>query len=369
MKILEENFQSTVVTNIKLKMKEYPIYHKKIASSQWVNAKDNEIQKVKNSWIYKHFKNCDTREIKVLVSLHKLVPDNLYLTNDYADFLVRGSYAVINRITTWTFTNQYLTSNEVECFEIELDGGERIYIPVNHPFSEEVQSQVSQSYHKHKHTGIEPILYRLRKYGMQLAQVKYGRVKRDWLRDSNKYTMFFIRSMSPCLKLEKIKKSFLYEHFSNPITKKNKIVLYVTEIISVNEYLKKDQINGIGSHCLIMTGIKHFKHPLNRNNDNHAVQYFEIEDFSGNNRTRYMPVDHPFYEEVQFKVNNIIGNKGAEMYEPQLKKYGRELAKIKYGLIESKTKNDDMFKMSFIRAQLPCFQLTFTTESESESAV
>ena len=162
-----------------------------------------------------------------------------------------------------------------------------------------------------------------------------------------------------------VKNSWIYKHFdSGPGTK---IALYVNELVPINKNLEKEQIQSVANHCVIVKRL-HWLPRINKCNERCMVECFEIENF-GSSRTRYIPVDHPFWEKVQADVIKIFNKySGSEVYSKKLNQLGKRLAEIKYGLLEKdwynqKTKNGDKYEMIFFRKH-PCYQLKFQTVSD-----
>ena len=172
--------------------------------------------------------------------------------------------------------------------------------------------------------------------------------------------------------------NWIKNHFTEESTKETKIALYVNEHIPINKRLFSlvgDVINNAGNHCVVVNGIKLWKHRINRDEELHEVECFEIENFDGNEETRYIPVDHPCFEEIQGKVNDIKKKyQGSDPRGSRLNKLGSDLAKTKYGKkLETEwlknecwrqnKKFDDKYPMLFFRCLQPCFQLKFNISS------
>ena len=130
-------------------------------------------------------------------------------------------------------------------------------------------------------------------------------------------------------------REWMYDHFTNKSTKDTKIVLYINQSIPINQRLNDlvdDAINNAGNHCVVVKGIKPWVHRINGDYEFHAVNCFEIESFHGTEQTRYIPVDHPCFEEIKGAVNDIHKKyPGSDDRSRRLKKMGENLAKIKYG--------------------------------------
>ena len=169
-------------------------------------------------------------------------------------------------------------------------------------------------------------------------------------------------------------KKWIYDHFKNESTKDTKITLYINEYIPINQILYElvpNSINTVGNHCVIVKGIKPWKHQFNQNEKFHEVECFEIEDFGESEQTRFIPVDFPCFEEIQDQVNKIL-NKHFENSPSHLNQMGHKWAIKKYGSLEKnwfdqKTKSnriiDDKYPMFFFRCFDPCFQLKFNVSS------
>ena len=163
-----------------------------------------------------------------------------------------------------------------------------------------------------------------------------------------------------------IRDSWIYNHFTDSVSKNTKIVLYVNAVVPINQNLDRNQINQVENHCVVVKGIVNYR----------TVECIEIEDWNSSSEdTSFIPVDHPFFEEVQAKIYNIFKHHpGSDQYPSQLNKYGKRLAEIKYGKlendwydlkIESQADTEDTedipykYEMVFIRRQSRCFQLKF----------
>ena len=177
-----------------------------------------------------------------------------------------------------------------------------------------------------------------------------------------------------------IKDSWIYEHFKNDSTKKTKIALYVNAVIPINQNLEPSErnemhlIEKIGNHCVVASGIK----------VKNGKECLELENNGGCEETRFIPVDFPFFEEIQIEVKKINAkhhnqNKGVEdYYNRAMNKLGTEWAEKKWETLEKKwwnvkkvpnegqKKADEAkpqwkYEMLFVRGIHPCFQLKFTS--------
>ena len=177
-----------------------------------------------------------------------------------------------------------------------------------------------------------------------------------------------------------IRKTWIYDHF----TKKDpddpeprKIAVYVNAGLpgrgeigcgNVSELLNVDKIYSVGNHCVVVKGIKQWN----------GKECLEIDDSVGCTELKYIPVDFPFFEEVQVRIKKMAHGKSFDEYKANLKSYGEYLFKMKFGKIEDKwyekkkqpkkgseknTSEEDLpwkYPMLFIHGRFPCFQLKFT---------
>ena len=160
---------------------------------------------------------------------------------------------------------------------------------------------------------------------------------------------------------DKPSNSWIHEHFVNgPGTK---ILLYVNRLVPINRNLDVEQIKTVGNHCVVVEGITKWTHQMNKNNEKYEIDCFKIATFSGGEQTRYIPVDHPFWEDVQSEAEAI--NKkylGSDLYSRKLDTLGKKLAKTKYGSLEGNWfAKSDKYNMIFIRRH-PCYQLKFASK-------
>ena len=178
-----------------------------------------------------------------------------------------------------------------------------------------------------------------------------------------------------------IKDSWIYEHFSklqntNEQMNQSKIALYVSTIIPINQNLDASNVNSIGNHCVIASGLA--KWPKN---DPNRIECLELEIYGDSDEMRYIPVEFPFFEEIQIDINTIYQKSkemGVEYYNDHMNKLGEKLALTKWKKIEDnwydlkkrpkegqeeadKAKQPWKYGMIFVRGIHPCFQLKFTS--------
>ena len=156
-----------------------------------------------------------------------------------------------------------------------------------------------------------------------------------------------------------IKDSEIYDHFKVK-QRSQKLAIYVNQIIPINqEYL--NQVEGpIGSHCVVATGIK-------IKND---VECLVLENHGGDNELKYIPVDFPFFEEVENKIDDlkIKYESNPDNIKKYLNKHGLELAQIKWPILKKqkkttnwyKNENDEQkYQMVFVKGFSPIYKLEF----------
>ena len=142
-----------------------------------------------------------------------------------------------------------------------------------------------------------------------------------------------------------IRESWIYDHFASNDTKNIKIALYVNAFVPIDDSLDAAQINSVENHCVVVKKLK--KRTIN----GRTYEWLKLDKTSHFDK-RSIPVDLPFFEEVQNEVLEKIGNKGKDAYGPALKRYGKKLAENKLPF---------KFDMIFIRSRSPCFLLEFTS--------
>ena len=180
-----------------------------------------------------------------------------------------------------------------------------------------------------------------------------------------------------------IKDSCIYKHFSKLLnsseqTNQPKIALYVSEVMAINQNYDASKINSVGNHCVIARGLA--KWPKN---DLNGIECLELEIHGDSDEMRYIPVDFPFFEEIQIDINEIYQktkNRGKDIYNREMNKLGKKLARKKWnkwkiednwydlkkkpkeGQDEAdKAKQPWKYGMIFVRGIHPCFQLKFSS--------
>ena len=126
-------------------------------------------------------------------------------------------------------------------------------------------------------------------------------------------------------------------------------------------------IDKIGSHCVVAIGLQIWN----------GIECLELEGYGRyeDHLTRFIPVDFPFFEEIQIEVKKINAehhnrNQGvADYYNRAMNKLGTNWAEKKWETLEKKwwnvkkVPNEPQWKyeMLFVRGIHPCFQLKFTS--------
>ena len=107
------------------------------------------------------------------------------------------------------------------------------------------------------------------------------------VRTTNEVTKLNVRTM---------RQSWIY---INAGTKDTKIAM-VNAVVPINQSLEcVEQIHDDGNHCVVVIGLKQWT----ANNQN--VECLELENNGGCEQIRFIPVDHPFFKEVQIEVGRI----------------------------------------------------------------
>ena len=127
-----------------------------------------------------------------------------------------------------------------------------------------------------------------------------------------------------------IKDSWIYEHFNNKNTNQSRIALYVNQFIHINQKLDRyDALaikNSIGNHCAIAVGLA--KWPKNNPN---GIECLELEIHGGSDEMRYIPVEFPFFEDIQIEIYKIAKNGS---YNSAINKSGKKWVTKKWGNFE-----------------------------------
>ena len=157
-----------------------------------------------------------------------------------------------------------------------------------------------------------------------------------------------------------IKKSEIYRHFEKS---NQKLAIYVSQAIPINENYLVYDYSSVGNHCVVATGLE------NRN----GVECLVLDNTTGSMEDNYIPVDFPLYEALLKKIEKW---KPADR-QKALSKYGFGLAKKKFQKskdTDAKTfKNENNgtdwfnmkkdgkleYQMFFVKGSKPIYKLKF----------
>ena len=166
-----------------------------------------------------------------------------------------------------------------------------------------------------------------------------------------------------------IKDSLIYRHFK--VEKSNqKLGIYVSHQIPINEKLLDYTSTSTGNHCVVATGIE----CLN------GVDYLVLENTGKSKEENYIRIDSPFFETVSKTIEdtkNRYRNTNPDNEKKVLNKYGFGLAQKKWKKMENMTatsfknkygsewfnvKKDGELKyqMFFVKGSMPIYTLQFT---------
>ena len=160
------------------------------------NVKDFIGKTIRESEIYTHFTNENTRNQKLVIYVNSIIPINQKI-RDWQEPINPSYHCVVaTGIKKW---------KEVECLVLDNTGGKEAlnYIPVDFPFFEEVLIKTNQK--KNDVKGLND-------YGLSLAKIKWKHLKKktngvDWFNIQNEdgddeYKMFFVKGDKPIFKIE-----------------------------------------------------------------------------------------------------------------------------------------------------------------------
>ena len=156
---------------------------------------------------------------------------------------------------------------------------------------------------------------------------------------------------------KKIKDTEIYRHFAIQKSKQ-KLAIYVSQKIPVNEKYRLQDYSSAGNHCVIVTGIE----------DWNGFECLVLDNTTGSTEDNYIPVDFPIFEALVKKMEKDEYNtlKSAEDKNQSLNKYGFDLAKKKFKSINTRDqfKNDGKddkweYQMFFVKGMGPIYKLKF----------
>ena len=153
-----------------------------------------------------------------------------------------------------------------------------------------------------------------------------------------------------------IKDTEIYRHFVTEKSKQ-KLAIYVSEKIPVNEEYRSRDYSSAGNHCVIATGIA----------DWNGGECLVLDNTTGSIEDNYIPVDFPIFEALVKKIDEDDNDplKSAEYKNRSLNKYGFGLAKKKFKNIKFSDFKDDgkdekwEYQMFFVKGMRPIYKLKF----------
>ena len=165
-----------------------------------------------------------------------------------------------------------------------------------------------------------------------------------------------------------IRTSKIYKHFDDDRTRNEKLVIYVSQTIPINEnYCRMNILNG--QHCVVATGIDKIN----------GVECLLLENTGGNEDFNSIPIDLPFFEEVSNKIGSILqqNHYETEKRNRNLNSYGCTLAQMKWKNLKKKDWNamvkkeadridknlkkeeEPEYQMFFVKGAAPIYKLEF----------
>jgi len=162
-----------------------------------------------------------------------------------------------------------------------------------------------------------------------------------------------------------IKTSRIYKHFTNDKTKNQKLVIYVSQTVPINENYLNLNMNWAGQHCVVAKEIKHIK--IGKDD----VECLVLENTGRNKELNYIPVDFPFFEEIPSEIQKIEIDyeNNRKLLKSQLNKKGYEYAQKKWKKLEKKQDSEHWFNIKkdgentyqlfFVKASAPIYKLKF----------
>lgn len=215
MRILHENFSVEYVAKMQLIMTQLnPINGKNHLHDDDSPYEYSEI-KIKDSWIYRHFKpdnSVEKNPLPIAVYVNEILPINQNLTADRINF-VRNHCVLVKGVKEKSINGQ-----TVEFLELDKNSHADIReIPIDFPFFEKVQFDLKKIFINNP--GVDQLELKLNQYGKKLAELKYSCLEKNWYnlkknfktdlendtrynQSQSKYNMTFIRSRIPCFQLK-----------------------------------------------------------------------------------------------------------------------------------------------------------------------
>ena len=126
-------------------------------------------------------------------------------------------------------------------------------------------------------------------------------------------------------------------------------------------------MKSVGNHCVVVKGLN--KEWKNVHND--AIECLELENYDDSDHTKFIPVDHPFFEEVWVDIQKIFHDFRSNKFDSRskaakLNRYGEKLAETKWGKLDTQVKIEkyeisNKYDMVFVRAVHPSYHLKFAS--------
>ena len=117
-----------------------------------------------------------------------------------------------------------------------------------------------------------------------------------------------------------IKDTEIYRHFEK---NNQKLAIYVSRAIPINENYLVNDYSSVGNHCVVATGIE----------DRNGVKCLVLDNTTGSIEDNYIPVDFPIFEALDMKIKQIERDPLADD-----KKKKRDLNNYGFGLAQKKFK-------------------------------
>ena len=178
MQILHDNFPIANVAQMQLEMIQLnPITGEDQSNGAYgANEIDYDDKKIRDSWIYSHFKSAKRTEynlMRIAVYVNEILPINQNLAAGRIEsarnhcVVVKGLKEIIKNGQRFEF--------------LELDKNSHVdirLIPVDFPFFEKVQLEVKKIFKSNP--GVDRFVPKLNKYGKKLAELKYSSLETNW---------------------------------------------------------------------------------------------------------------------------------------------------------------------------------------------
>ena len=158
-----------------------------------------------------------------------------------------------------------------------------------------------------------------------------------------------------------IKDSKIYDHFTGE-NRSQKLVIYVNQIIPINETYKDGDYSQVNNHCVVATGLVE---------DSNGVWCLALENHGGDDQMKHIPLSFPLFEGVYHEICKIEHENSNDPtnIRKKLNKYGCEIAQKKWPSLkwsqnkkwytEKNAHGEPKYQMFFVRGISPIFKLDF----------